>query len=81
MTITLTREQENAIQKAIDSGLVRSVDEFINSAIGTLSCREGGFDKEKARLAGARIRKLRKGVKLDLQGMSIREFAHIGHKY
>jgi len=81
MTITLTREQEHAIQEAIQSGLVRSVDEFINSAIGTLSRRNGGFDKEKARLAGARIRELRKGVTLDLQGMSIREFAHIGHKY
>jgi hypothetical protein len=61
--------------------LVQSVDEFINSALSALSRREDGFDKEKARLAGARIREIRKGVKLDLQGMSIRELAHIGHKY
>ena len=37
--------------------------------------------KAKARLAGARIREIRKGVRLDLKGMSIRELAHIGHKY
>jgi hypothetical protein len=39
------------------------------------------FDKEKAQAAIARIRDLRKGVKLDLQGMSLREFAHIGHRF
>jgi Arc/MetJ-type ribon-helix-helix transcriptional regulator len=81
MTITLTPAQERAIQDAIQAGLVRSVDEFIAAAIGALPHREGGFDKEKARAAGARIREIRKGVRLDLKGMSIREFAHIGHKY
>ena len=81
MTINLTPEQERAIQEAIRSGLVRSVDEFIDSALGALSHRNGGFDKAKARLAGARIREIRKSVQLDLKGMSIRELAHIGHKY
>ncbi len=81
MGINLTPEQQNAIQQAIQSGLVRSVDEFIHSALGALSRHESRFDKEKARLAGARIRELRKGVVLELQGMSIRELAHIGHKY
>jgi Arc/MetJ-type ribon-helix-helix transcriptional regulator len=81
VTINLTPEQQDVIQQAIQSGLVQSVDEFINSALSALSRREDGFDKEKARLAGARIREIRKGVKLDLQGMSIRELAHIGHKY
>jgi Arc/MetJ-type ribon-helix-helix transcriptional regulator len=81
VSINLTREQQAVIEQAIQSGLVRSVDEFIDSALGALSNRNGGFDKEKARVAGARIRELRKGVRLDLQGMSIRELAHIGHKY
>jgi Arc/MetJ-type ribon-helix-helix transcriptional regulator len=81
VSINLTPEQQNAIQQAIQSGLVRSVDEFINSALVALSRPEGGFDKQKARIAGARIRELRKGVTLDLRGMSIRELAHIGHKY
>lgn len=39
------------------------------------------FDAEKARAAGVRIRALRKGVRLDRQGMSIRDLAHLGHKY
>jgi Arc/MetJ-type ribon-helix-helix transcriptional regulator len=81
VSINLTPEQQNAIQKAIQSGLVRSVDEFIDSALVALSRLEGKFDKEKARVAGARIREIRKGVMFDLQGMSIRELAHIGHKY
>ncbi len=81
MSINLTPEQQNAIEQAIQSGLVRSVDEFIDSALGALSHRNGEFDKAKARLAGSRIREIRKGVRLDLKGMSFRELAHIGHKY
>lgn len=81
MTITLTRDQEKAIQQAIQSGAVRSVDEFIDTAIEALPHRNSEFDRDKARLAGARIRELRKGVRLELQGISIREFAHLGHKY
>ena len=81
MSIDLTPEQQNVIQHAIRSGLVQTVDEFIHSALTALSRHEERFDKEKARLAGTRIRELRKGVTLDLQGMSFREFAHLGHKY
>lgn len=81
VTIILKPEQERAIQEAIQAGLIRSVDEFIETAIEALPHREGEFDKKRAHLAGARIREIRKGVRLDLQGMSIREFAHIGHKY
>jgi Arc/MetJ-type ribon-helix-helix transcriptional regulator len=81
MIITLTPRQEKAIRQAIDAGLVRSVDEFIETAIDALPRPEGGFDQEKARAAVERIREIRKGVKLDLQGMSIRQFAHLGHKY
>jgi Arc/MetJ-type ribon-helix-helix transcriptional regulator len=81
VSINLTPEQQSVIQEAIRSGLVRSVDEFIRSALSALSRQEDRFDKEKARTAGARIRELRKGVTLDLQGMSIRELAHSGHKY
>jgi Arc/MetJ-type ribon-helix-helix transcriptional regulator len=81
VSINLTPEQQSVIQKAIKSGLVESVDEFINSAMIALSSAGGGFDKQKARVAGERIREIRKGVMLDLRGMSIRELAHIGHKY
>jgi Arc/MetJ-type ribon-helix-helix transcriptional regulator len=81
VSITLTPDQQDAIEQAIQAGLVGSVDEFIGSAIGSLSRRESEFDPEKARLAVARIRELRKGVTLDLQGMSLREQAHAGHRY
>ena len=36
MTIKLTPEQEQAIQNTIKSGVVRSVDEFIDTAIALL---------------------------------------------
>ena len=81
MTITLTPDQEQAIQDAIRAGLVGSVDEFIGKAIEALPHAEGEFDAEKARRAGERIREIRRGVTLDRQGVSIRELAHIGHKY
>jgi Arc/MetJ-type ribon-helix-helix transcriptional regulator len=80
MQITLNPDQEMAIQTAIQTGLIRSVDEFIAAAVESLPRRDAGFDKDKARSAGARIREIRKGVRLDLQGMSIRELAHAGHK-
>ena len=79
--ITLKPDQESVVLEAIHAGLIRSVDEFVDIAIVSLTHRDAGFDKDKARLAGARIREIRKGVRLDLQGMSIRELAHIGHKY
>jgi Arc/MetJ-type ribon-helix-helix transcriptional regulator len=81
MTITLKPDQEKAIRQAIEAGLVRSVDEFIETAIDALPRPEGGFDQDRARAGVERIREIRKGVRLDLHGMSIREFAHLGHKY
>ena len=81
MTITLTPDQEHVIEGAIRAGLVRSVDEFIETAVKALPRSQGTFNAEAARLAGARIRELRKGVRLERGGTSFREMAHIGHKY
>ncbi|HEV3037696.1 MAG TPA: hypothetical protein VHA33_07925 [Candidatus Angelobacter sp.] len=36
MTVQLSPEQERAIQEAINSGLFRSIDEFIETAIAML---------------------------------------------
>ena len=55
MHITLKPDQEVVIQAAIRAGLIRSIDEFIDTAIEALPRCEAGFDKEEARLAGARI--------------------------
>ncbi len=81
MTITLTPNQEEVIEGAIRAGLVRSVDEFIETVVNTLSRPRPAFDPEAARLAGARIRELREGVTLNRGSMSFREMAHLGHKY
>jgi Arc/MetJ-type ribon-helix-helix transcriptional regulator len=81
MSIDLTPEQQGVLERAIEIGLIRSVDDFINSALGALARNEPVYDPERARLAGTKIRELRRGVRLDLQGMSFRELAHVGHKY
>lgn len=41
MTIILKPEQERALQEAITAGVIRSVDEFIASAIASLPHGEG----------------------------------------
>lgn len=81
MSIQLTPNQQNAIEQAIQSGLVANVDEFIDSALSALPQRRTDFDKQQAEAAVARIRELRQGVTLDLKGESIRKLAHAGHKY
>jgi Arc/MetJ-type ribon-helix-helix transcriptional regulator len=84
MTITLTPDQERAIQDAIQSGLIGSVDEFIGTAIEALPCHDREtrrFDPVKAHQAAERIMELRKGVRLERGNMSLREYAHIGHRY
>jgi Arc/MetJ-type ribon-helix-helix transcriptional regulator len=68
MTMTLTPEQERAIRNAIQAGVVRSVDEFIETAIEALPHRESSFDKAAAAAAVARIRELRKGVEARFAG-------------
>ena len=81
-------ELERRVREGIRSGRFHDVDELLTKALDALSEKEAAdetlpwpFDKEKARQAGERIREIRKGVRLDLQGMSIRELAHLGHKY
>jgi hypothetical protein len=81
MSIVLTPNQKSIIEGAIRAGRVRSVDESIETAVRVLPRTKGSFDAEAARLAGARIRELRKGVTLSRGTMSIRDMAHLGHKY
>ena len=84
-------ELQQRVIEGIRSGRFHDVEELFTRALDALSEKdaagetpshsEAGFDKAKARQAVARIREIRKGVRLDLQGMSIRELAHLGHKY
>jgi hypothetical protein len=78
MNIILTPNQEDIIEGAIRSGMVRSVDEFIETAVKAFPQTEGAFDAVAAKLAVARIRDLRKGAALNRGAMSFRETAHIG---
>lgn len=86
MTITLTPEQERIIQAQFATGQFRSVDEVLDKALAPLSqqaltCTVSG-DTTKAQAAAEQIRTLRKDVTLDRpKGMSLREYAHLGHKY
>jgi Arc/MetJ-type ribon-helix-helix transcriptional regulator len=86
MTITLNPEHERIIQAQLASGQFRSVEEVLEKALAPLKSQasdKATVDKEAtARAAVERIRELRKGVTLDRpKGMSLREYAHLGHKY
>ena len=48
MTITLTPDQEKAVREAIQAGVVRSVDEFIEVAIQALPHRENAAARAEA---------------------------------
>jgi len=66
---------DEAVLRLLETGL------SVSKPAARTEAFQPAFDKERARAAGARIRELRNGVKLELHGMSIRELAHIGHKY
>src|SRR5450759_3025971 len=83
-------ELERRMREGIQSGRFQDVDDLLTKALDALSEKEASskaihgepvFDSERASQAVARIREIRKGVRLDLNGMSIRELAHLGHKY
>jgi Arc/MetJ-type ribon-helix-helix transcriptional regulator len=61
MTITLNSEQEFAIQQAIQNGVFRSVDEFIEFAITALPARA---TQPQESGQPSRLWELRKGVTL-----------------
>jgi Arc/MetJ-type ribon-helix-helix transcriptional regulator len=86
-------ETERIVREEIASGHFRSVDDLIaagvhawkeiNLAVSASGSAAKENDQAAARRkAGEAIRELRKGVTLDRpKGMSLREYAHIGHKY
>jgi len=80
MTIKLTPEQEEAIQRAIKSGAVRSVDEFIETAIALLP-------QAKEQNGGSRQAAVRDMIefgekyRLSLGEPITRKLLHEGHRY
>ncbi len=85
MTIVLTPEHERIIRAQLATGQFRSVEEILDSVLApfkTQSAIGASDNSTNAQNAAERIRELRKGVRLDRpEGMSLREYAHLGHKY
>ena len=77
-------------REEITSGHFRSVDDLIVTSVhvwrekhvASSEAQDTGAAAAARLKAGDMIRELRKGVTLDRpKGMSLREYAHIGHKY
>lgn len=85
MTIEIHNpELENMIQQEVNSGHFASVEDMLLHTLRAARRQPAAEDQlaAKALEAAARIRELRRGVTLERpEGMSLREYAHIGHKY
>ncbi|HEY6348993.1 MAG TPA: hypothetical protein VI636_06245 [Candidatus Angelobacter sp.] len=80
MTIELTPEQEQAIQSAIQSGVVRSVDEFIDAAIATLP-HPGDYTGASRQAAVRCMEEFGEKYHLSLGEPITRKLLHEGHRY
>jgi Arc/MetJ-type ribon-helix-helix transcriptional regulator len=78
MTITLTPHQEEAIRRAIEAGLVRSVDEFIETALEALP--QGAAPKSARRDAVKRMQEFGEQHRLSLGEPVTRTLLHEGHR-
>ncbi len=80
MTIELTPEQEQAIQNAIKSGVVRSVDEFIDTAIALLPHpKDHAGTSRQAAVRG--MEEFGEKYRLSLGEPNTRKLLHEGHRY
>jgi hypothetical protein len=79
MAITLRPEQESIIRQAIATGMYTSVEEVLDFALESIRIREPFHaDLTRSRLAGQRIRELRKGATLG--DISIKELIEEGRE-
>jgi hypothetical protein len=78
MTIVLKPDQEKAIQEAIDAGLVRSVDEFIDAAIEALP--HNGVEAFSRADAVRRMQEFGETHRLSLGEPISRKLLHAGHR-
>jgi hypothetical protein len=77
MTIVLKPDQEKAIQEAIDAGVIGSVDEFIDTAIGALPHNNG--ERSSRAEAVRRMKEFAEVHKLNLGEPISRKLLHEGH--
>jgi hypothetical protein len=79
MTIILRPEQEKAIQQALETGLIRSVDEFIDHAIESIPrSKQPMVSREEA---VRRMLEFGEKHKLNLGEPVTRKLMHEGHRY
>jgi Arc/MetJ-type ribon-helix-helix transcriptional regulator len=78
MTIILKPDQERAIQEAIQAGLIRSVDEFIDTAIEALPHAEGEATAREE--AVRRMQEFGDEYRLSLGKPVTRKLLHEGHR-
>jgi Arc/MetJ-type ribon-helix-helix transcriptional regulator len=78
MTITLKPEQERAIQEAIQAGVIRSVDEFIDAAIEALPHGEGACPSREEAIR--RMQEFGDSHHLSLGEPITRKLLHEGHR-
>ena len=86
MTIRVKPETGRLVQEEIQSGHFQSVDDLIVQLVRAWREKFQGegaapASPEARRFAAERIRELRKGVRLERNGLSFREYAHLGHHY
>jgi putative addiction module CopG family antidote len=79
MTVELKPEQERIIQEQLASGLYRSVDEVLTSALANLP-HDRRFDRETRRDAVRRMIEFGERRKLSLGEPVTRQFLHEGHR-
>ena len=80
MTIELSPEQERAIQKAINDGFVRSVEEFIDVAIAMLPHPKDRSEQSRWE-AVRRMEEFSEKYQLSLGEPITRKLLHEGHRY
>ncbi|MFY9691583.1 MAG: hypothetical protein WA369_11710 [Candidatus Acidiferrales bacterium] len=80
MTIELTPEQEQAIQNAIKSGVIRSVDDLIEAAIALLPSPNDHTDGSR-RAAVRRMEEFGDKYHLSLGEPITRKLLHEGHRH
>jgi hypothetical protein len=83
MTIEIHNpELESILQQQLKAGNFVNIEDLLLQTFRGAQFPDDEQKKAKALEAAARIRELRKGVTLDRPaGMSLREYAHIGHRY
>jgi Arc/MetJ-type ribon-helix-helix transcriptional regulator len=79
VTIELKPEQEQIIQRQLDSGLYQSVEEVLDTALAGLP-HDRRFDREHRREAVRRMIEFGERRKLGLGEPVTRELLHEGHR-